>query len=144
MLGCFGLTFVSAILPWVNAEIIVLSLPLLAPSPGALAGLVLVATAGQMTGKCLVYGAGRKGGRFIPERARAATRRWGDLLRANPRRTVFLLLASSVVGVPPFYVMSLVAGALEMRFSVFLIAGTVGRLARFGTLALVPQLFMSS
>lgn len=142
VLACFGLTVLSAILPWVNAEVIVLSLPLLARSPAALAALVLVATAGQMSGKCVVYLAGRSGGQAIPERARMTARRWSDRLRARPRQTAALVFVSSLVGLPPFYVMSLVAGVLGMNFTVYLLTGTAGRLIRFGTLVLVPQFFI--
>lgn len=143
VLACFGLTVLSAIVPWVNAEVIVLSLPLLAPSPAGLAALVLVATAGQMSGKCVIYLAGRRGGQVIPERARITAGRWSERLRARPRQTAALVFVSSVVGLPPFYVMSLVAGALGMNFVVFLLAGTTGRLIRFGTLVLVPQFFIN-
>lgn len=55
---------------------------------------------------------------------------------ANPAA---LVLVSSTVGLPQFYVMSLVAGALRMNFTLFLAVGTVGRLLRFGTLVLIPQ-----
>jgi len=55
MAACFVLAIVSAIFPWVNAEIIVLSLPAVAKSKVDLAVLVLVAAAGQMAGKCAVY-----------------------------------------------------------------------------------------
>ena len=61
-LGCFAYTLVSAIFPWINAELLVLSLPLMASSPTELLALLLVATAGQMLGKCAVYWSGRGAG----------------------------------------------------------------------------------
>ena len=54
-----ALSFVSAIIPWVNAEAIVIALRAIAHSPAQLAGLVVVVTVGQMAGKCVVYFAGR-------------------------------------------------------------------------------------
>jgi membrane protein YqaA with SNARE-associated domain len=142
-LACFGLTVLSAVLPWFNAEIIVLALPAVAPSRSALVALVLVATAGQMAGKCLVYWAGRRGVRRCTPRMSAGVERWRDQidrLRSGPIGLIFL---SSAVGIPPFFVITAVAGALRISFPRFLLAGTAGRLLRFGTLVFVPQLIMS-
>jgi membrane protein YqaA with SNARE-associated domain len=138
-LWVFGLTVVSAIIPWVNAEVIVLSLPAFAASREALFGLVLVATAGQMTGKCVLYWAGRGSDRILPQRANRAVTRWRDRLATRPAKTAALVLLSSIVGLPPSYVMTLVAGALRMNFAVYLAVGTAGRLIRFGALIMLPQ-----
>jgi membrane protein YqaA with SNARE-associated domain len=135
----FCLTIVSAIIPWVNAEVIVLSLPALAASRESLVGLVLVATLGQMTGKCAVYWAGRGSGRVLPPRVDRAVARWSNRLASRPSKAAALILVSSIVGLPPFYVMSLVAGALRMNFAVYIACGTVGRLIRFGSLLLIPH-----
>jgi membrane protein YqaA with SNARE-associated domain len=139
----FALAVASAVFPWVNAEVIVLSLPAVAPSKTALLLLVLIATAGQMTGKCFLYWAGRKGNRVLPGRAGKALARWRERLEARPARAVVLVLVSSVVGLPPFYLMTLLAGALRMNFLVYLTAGTAGRLVRFGALVMLPQLALS-
>jgi membrane protein YqaA with SNARE-associated domain len=143
VLSYFGLAVASAIFPWVNAEVIVLTLPAVAPSRAALVLLVLTATAGQMTGKCFLYWAGRKGNRVLPGRAGKALTRWRERLEARPSKAVALVLISSVVGLPPFYLMTLLAGALRMNFLVYLTAGTTGRLVRFGVLVTLPQLALS-
>jgi membrane protein YqaA with SNARE-associated domain len=142
-LSYFALAVASAIFPWVNAEVIVLSLPSIAPSKAALVLLVLTATAGQMTGKCFLYWAGRKGNRVLPGRAGKALTRWQERLESRPTRAVILVLVSSIVGLPPFYVMTLLAGALRMNFLVYLTAGTTGRLVRFGFLVTLPQFALS-
>jgi membrane protein YqaA with SNARE-associated domain len=56
------------------------------------------------------------------------------------RGTLFL---SSVVGVPPFYVVTAICGTLRMPLHEFLILGTTGRIIRFAALMLLPQLFIS-
>lgn len=142
-LGYFGLAVASAIFPWVNAEVLVLSLPAVAPSRTALFVLLLVATAGQMTGKCVLYWAGRKGNTVLRGRAGEALTKWRQRLEARPSRAVALVLVSSVVGLPPFYLMTLVAGALKMNFLTYLTAGTAGRLVRFGALVTLPQLALT-
>jgi membrane protein YqaA with SNARE-associated domain len=143
VLSYFGLAVASAVFPWVNAEVIVLSLPAVAPSRAALVLLVLIATAGQMTGKCFLYWAGRKGNKVLPGRAGQILTKWRDRLEARPSKAVALVLISSVVGLPPFYLMTLLAGALRMNFLVYLTAGTAGRLVRFGVLVTLPQLALS-
>jgi membrane protein YqaA with SNARE-associated domain len=143
VLSYFGLAVASAVFPWVNAEVIVLSLPAVAPSRAALILLVLIATAGQMTGKCFLYWAGRKGNKVLPGRAGQILTKWRHRLEARPSRAVALVLISSVVGLPPFYLMTLLAGALRMNFLVYLTAGTAGRLVRFGVLVTLPQLALS-
>jgi membrane protein YqaA with SNARE-associated domain len=142
-LSYFGLAVVSAVCPWVNAELIVLSLSAVAPSRVALFILVLIATAGQMTGKCFLYWAGRKGNTVLRGRAAQFLENQRERLAARPLRAVALVLVSSVIGLPPFYLMTLVAGALRMNFAVFLAAGTTGRLVRFSALVVLPQLALA-
>ncbi|HKV98965.1 MAG TPA: VTT domain-containing protein [Vicinamibacterales bacterium] len=137
-LSCFGLTVLSAIVPWVNAEVIVLAFVALAHSPAQAALVVIVATAGQMAGKCVVFWAGRRGERRYA-RASELAARWRDRLTARPWSAVLLVLVSSAIGVPPFFLVTLAAGAVGVNFRRFVIAGTIGRLMRFGSLALLPH-----
>jgi membrane protein YqaA with SNARE-associated domain len=132
---CLGVTTVSAIVPWINAEVVVLSLPAVAGSTPALVALVGVATLGQMAGKSVIYWAARRGVRAPSAAMQARLDDWR--LRLEHRRYALpaLVFVSSVVGIPPFYLMTLLAGALGMSFPLFLVAGTAGRLVRFGSLA---------
>jgi membrane protein YqaA with SNARE-associated domain len=131
-----ALSFVSAIVPWVNAEAIVIALPAIAHSPAQLAGLVVVVTVGQMAGKCVVYFAGRRGVRIGKARMAERLARWQARAASSPSSAIALVAFSSVVGIPPFYVMSAIAGAVVMNLGWFLAAGTAGRLLRFSILAL--------
>ncbi len=138
-LFCFAYTLVSAVLPWINAEALVVSLPLMASSRTELLALILVATAGQMLGKCAVYWSGRGAGSSPPERLEASIERWRGRFARRPSAALGMVFVSSAVGLPPFYVMSLLAGALKLDFVRFLASGTCGRLVRFGVLALCSQ-----
>jgi len=140
ILSYFGLTVASAVMPWFNAEVIVLSMPAVAPSRTVLAILVVIATVGQMTGKCFVYWAGRKGDKALPGRAGVALEKLKVRLATTPSRAAALVLVSALVGLPPFFLVTFVAGALKMNFVTFLTAGTMGRLLRFGALVTLPQL----
>ncbi len=139
LLLCLGWAFLSAVVPWVNAEVLVVSLPAMASSRAELAALILVATVGQMAGKCIVYGVGRRGAAVSSGRILHAVERWRVRAAASPNSPVALVAVSSLVGIPPFFVMSAVAGALKMRLDSFLVAGTLGRLVRFTAIALFSK-----
>src|SRR5262245_54828899 len=112
--GCLGLALVSAIVPWINAEAIAIALPAIARSPAQLAGLVVVVTAGQMAGKCVIYFAGRrglalsesKGARIGSPGMAGPLARWQARAAASPTGAIALVAVSSLLGIPPFYVMS--------------------------------------
>lgn len=138
--ACLALSFTSAVLPWVNAEILVLALPALAGSVPRLALLVGVVTIGQMAGKCLVYQAGLRGLKAPTGATAAHLTRLRGWTQGSAVRCTSLVAFSSAVGLPPFYVTSLVAGMLRLHLGWFIGAGTVGRLVRFGAIAFLPHL----
>jgi membrane protein YqaA with SNARE-associated domain len=136
-LCCFGLTIASAVFPWLSAEIIVLALPAVAHSKWALTGLVLIAVAGQMTGKCLVYWLGSRGARVASVKMTARIERWRARLTRGRWSPVGVVFLSSAVGVPPFFAITAIAGAMKLNFGGFVAAGTAGRLIRFGALVVL-------
>jgi membrane protein YqaA with SNARE-associated domain len=141
--SCFGLSIVSALVPWVNAEAILLAFTASARSWAQLGLLVLVATAGQMIGKCVLYSAARTAARRQPRRVDGRVERWRHRLESSPRSALMLVFVSSAAGVPPFYVMTMLAGACRLGFAGFVSAGTAGRLIRFGALVAVPRLALA-
>lgn len=131
--GTFVVCFVGGLVPVVNAELWLVTVTLLSSSAAPLPLVVVMAAAGQMLAKSLLFVTAR-GAVSVPsrgryrervERARAAIARWR-------RRPALLLFASASVGIPPFYVTTLLAGGLGIRFKTFLAVGMLGRLARFG------------
>jgi membrane protein YqaA with SNARE-associated domain len=140
LLSCYFLSFLSALLPWVNGEVSMLAMAALAPSPFYLAGLVFLASAGQMTGKCILYWTGRgtiqmKGGRIGK-----ALNAWKGRFERSPTKSMGLVFVSAVFGIPPFYVITLLSGAFRLHFGRFIAVGACGRLLHFGILVLIPQL----
>ena len=138
-LWCLVWAFLSAILPWMNAEVLILALPAVASSRKELAMLILIATTGQMAGKCIIYWVALRGTACPSGRIARAVERWRERAAANPSSPVALVALSSLVGIPPFYVMSAVAGALRMNFGSFFVAGACGRLVRFGAVAFLSK-----
>jgi membrane protein YqaA with SNARE-associated domain len=136
---CYLLTFVSAIVPWVNGELAVLSLAALVDSPADLASLALVASAGQMTGKSVLYWAAR-GAAKQPRIQATRLERWRLRFERHPLSAIVIMLVSATIGVPPFYLLTLVAGAMKMNFGGFLAVGTCGRVVHFMLIVFVPHL----
>lgn len=131
----------SAVLPWVNAELLMVALLPTAAAHGKLAALAAAAVAGQMAGKTAIYWMAR-GGTTRVARGRMATQmeRWRPCL-TSPSSAVPLLFASAAIGFPPLFVLTILAGSLQMRFRLFFLASTVGRVVHFGAIALIPALF---
>jgi membrane protein YqaA with SNARE-associated domain len=136
--SCFGLSIVSALLPWVNCEVLLLSMSALARSPLDLVNIVLLTSAGQMAGKCALYWAGRGSLRLPTGRVAKTVAAWRGKFESCPSGPAALVFISSALGIPPFYVITVLAGAFRMRFGTFVALGAAGRLLRFGLLVILP------
>ena len=138
-LTTLGVCVVSAIFPFVNAEIYLLSVVALSPESLALP-LALAATIGQMIGKVLMYTAARSGARLPGEwmnRKLAKAEAW---LREREGIGGIALLSSATTGIPPFYAVTVACGLVRFRFLHFFAVGFLGRLVRFSAVVLLPQL----
>jgi membrane protein YqaA with SNARE-associated domain len=138
-LTTFAVCVAGSIIPLINTEVYLVSAVALSPD-GWVIPLVLAATFGQMTGKVVMYYAGR-GVVHIPyERVRTRMVAMQARLQARPRAGAAVLLASATVGLPPLYVVSIACGAVRMNLLAFFVIGTVGRLVHFAAVAAIPQL----
>lgn len=133
--GTAAVCAVSSLVPLVNSEVFLLVVAT-AASPAQLPALAVSAACGQMVGKAVLYGSGRG---VLPGNMAESSRlgRWKERL-SDGRHAEAIVLASAVTGVPPFYVVSVLAGALRWSFARFLAAGLLGRLLRFGALMTLP------
>jgi membrane protein YqaA with SNARE-associated domain len=138
--GYYPLAVMSVLLPWVNGEPVMLSAVPLARTPLSLGALVVVVTAGQMTGKTVMFWIARKAKGPRAARLDAVLQRWRTHLERRPRSAVGVMLLSSLFGLPPFYLVSMAAGALGVGFGHFVVIGFLGRLIHFDTIAFVPHL----
>ena len=144
--GLFGgaaiVGFIAGMFPIVSIELFLIGVSTwAAPSPLAIVLLVLLGAIGHQIAKSICYFAG--GGMLaLPtgkmkdriERARARIERW------NKRPKVIMFLASTI-GLPPLYPLAFVAGPLmNMRFWMFTAICGFGRIGRFATMMIVPQL----
>jgi membrane protein YqaA with SNARE-associated domain len=129
---------VSSLVPFVNAELLLIGLAVASPAAAPL--LVVVMAAGQMVGKSVLF---LGGGRLTRSTVESRLARWR--LDSRTRRTRAPLIAiSAFTGLPPFYLVSIAAPALGVSFRTFLAVGLAGRLLRFGALVALPQLIAHS
>lgn len=132
--GLLVATAVSGVVPIVNAEILVMAAAAALPAVG-IPLVAAVSTAGQMSTKTSLFAVARWAPSRLPARARGALDRAARRVQERDGAVGSLVFASAATGLPPFYGVSLATGALGMRLSSFLIAGSLGRFVRFAVLA---------
>jgi membrane protein YqaA with SNARE-associated domain len=136
-LATFVWCMTSGLMPIVNAEIFLVGVAALTPS-SRLWVIVAAATAGQMIAKSLMYlvGSGvvrlpfRRERRLDLEAARERVARW--------KNKDLLVFVSAALGLPPFYLISILAGTLKLPFARFFAFGLAGRVVRFSLIVAVP------
>ena len=138
----FAVAILSGLVPVINAEIYLVGVVLAVGGiPEALL-LALIVALGQMVAKVFMYQAalratnlGKRSPRLEPkiQKARAYVEKW----RSKPLSITFV---SATIGLPPFYLVALVAGMLEVPFRAFFVVGLVGRTLRFATIAVIAAI----
>ena len=134
------LSFLSAVFPVISAELAVVGVGA-GMSNANLLLLVLAATIGQMLGKSAMYWLGRRGSALAQGRYAEAMEKWGHRFRGSSKSVNGLVFLSSASGLPPFYVISTLAGAFRTSFVAFLLVGTAGRALRFAAVGMFPMAF---
>lgn len=142
LLGIYGGSFVVSILaglvPVVNAELFLVGLIRLAVADaGQLPGIVIASSVGQMVAKVGMYYAGQGLLELPRGRYKAKIEIVRRKIEAWRTKPYMIYALSAVFGLPPFYLTVLAAGAMKIRFRVFLVIGLAGRLVRFGVIAAV-------
>lgn len=127
-------TAVSGVVPFVNAELLVVAAAAALPGIGVPI-VTAVSTVGQMSTKIVLFALAKWAPSRLPERARAALERAAQKVAERDRAAGSLVFTSAFTGLPPFYGVSLVSGALGVSFGTFVVTGFLGRAARFGLLA---------
>lgn len=142
-LASFAIGVISGVFPLVNAELYLIGLIVTAGVGGPeLAAIAAILACGQMVSHSLLFwtarGAARASGRRPTLEARIARARVRVAAWGNKRRV--LLISSAVLGLPPFMLTCLAAGALAISYRTFVAVGLAGRIARFTGLAMIASL----
>ena len=103
--------------------------------------LIVTVTVAHMAAKALLFVGSGRATVLVPRRRQADVARTRALLERCSALRYVMLLGSATIGLPPFYAITIAAGALRLSLREFLVIGTLGRGARFAMLAIAPQLF---
>lgn len=134
--------FLSALIPVVNIELFLIAAAAIASGSYPVWTLGVVAGFGQMGGKCILYWSGgtavnsRAGRRFSADRVETLRRRMRAM---NPWVLSGFNFVSALAGVPPFFLVSVLAGVIEMKFWQFLVTGLTGRVLRLVAIVTFPH-----
>ncbi|MEP6817530.1 MAG: VTT domain-containing protein [Marmoricola sp.] len=126
----FGM--VSSVIPVFNMETYLLVA--YAKSDNRALTLAVIGSLGQNLGKLVWYYVCRQSldipwfkRRLETPKRQAQFERWGEYIQGRPVLSGVLTFVSALVGVPPFFVMAMVAGTLRMNVMIFFVAGLLGR-----------------
>ncbi len=138
-LTTFGVAVASAVIPVINIEIYLLGASALAPREMVIP-LVVAGTLGQVIGKIALYYAGSGALKLPGKRLQAALTRMHTQMQERPNMGNALVFVSATAGLPPYYLVTLAAGAAKMNLPMFLAVSLVGRLILIAIVVAVPQL----
>ena len=127
----------GGLLPFTPIEPMLIGIAAVTP-PSLLIVVIVVATVRQMASKWALYaGSCRAADALRPDR-RVAVDKAMARLSGTRRRQLLTVFLSAAAGLPPFYVVTVA----RLRLTAFLIAGTIGRAARFTVVMLPPNLHL--
>ena len=141
--GAFVVCLVSGVFPLVNAEIFLAALVIaVAPSHPELFLIALMGTLGQVVAKSAMYWGARGLWNLPLQKYEEKMARWrGRFTRSEPGLSLFIFV-SAFSGLPPFFVVSILAGLFKIPFLRFIAAGMIGRFLRFSIVVWAPALVM--
>jgi membrane protein YqaA with SNARE-associated domain len=139
--GIFLLALLAGFVPFISVELALIVAAAAGTSIGVLLALAAAAAAAQMIGKSCFFLGGRRAFAWNEGRSqRPRIRLPGFVNRVTHRHPVAAatVFVSAATGVPPFAVVSPLAGGWHLRLSSFLVMGFAGKSARFACLVLLP------
>jgi membrane protein YqaA with SNARE-associated domain len=143
--GIFLLALVASFIPIFSVELALIVSAATGTSIGLLLAQVAVAAVGQMIGKSFYFLGGRSAFQLCECRVHARPRGLGSRVlgfvtrKARQRRVaVATVFFSASTGLPPFALVSALAGGWRIRLASFFVWGFAGKSARFAGVLLVP------
>lgn len=137
MLAAFGIGFAFSVLPTGTSELLAIAAGAVTPRAMVLPLLVLL-TLGHVLGKLVWYWLGTLGTRITHPRVQAWITQAHAFNAQHPRLGVGLMLSSAFASLPPFQLLTIGAGIVRVPVVTFFATAMLGRLARFGLVAMVP------
>ena len=129
LLGASLACLAAGVLPWISAEVAVAAAVLLLPRDWWMA-LVLACALAQMAAKAGLYGGARWAPHRLPARATRLLAR-ADRYRDRRGTLAATIFTGALVGLPPFYIVTLACGVLRVPFALYALAGVTGTILRY-------------
>jgi membrane protein YqaA with SNARE-associated domain len=150
--GPYFATFIfsifSALIPFVNLEFYLVVVSAIAPDSWSFLTIILfIATSGHMIAKGILYGTGRGVLNFSLNNDKYGIKQIRELhlkMEKMEGKTNAFLFFSGVTGLPPFYLVAILAGTLRINFWNFFVFGFLGRAIRLAIVLALPQLLKES
>ena len=139
--GSFVVGFVSGLVPFVNVELYLVAISPVA-SREALIPIAVLSAIGQMLAKTILFYAGRGVFKIRLRKIEKKIETVQQKFQEWKGKTDLLIFLSALVGFPPLYATSVVAGAMKLSYPKFLAVGVVGRCIRFAVIVSFPQLVL--
>lgn len=141
-LGTIVFSFLSGMLPFLHAEIFLVTVGALVTSRWKLAGVALLSSLSQMIAKLILYGSGRGVLSLKPLSDKRMARLADIQARIQGYRgsVYWLLFLSAALGVPPLYLFAIVAGMMRLSPLRFFLVAFLGRTLREAVFVFFPQL----
>ncbi|WP_159940718.1 MULTISPECIES: hypothetical protein [unclassified Nocardiopsis] len=141
----FAVALVSGLVPFINIEVYLVG-AVVTLDDGALAAMAVAAGAGQTLGKVPYYYAGRgtlsapwiRRRAQTPGRWAARVEGWRRKAQERPVWGAGLVALSSFASIPPFVVVSVLAGMVRMNLPLFCAVTFATRTARFLIVVFAP------
>lgn len=140
--GTYLFCFMSGFIPVLNAELFLVGLSLTLSKPESVLVLLLAST-GQMTAKAILYLSGKGVLRFSKKRYENKIAEIEAKMEKWESKIDFFIFLSAFTGLPPFYLVVILSGIMNVNFIRFCISGLLGRTLRFGLVMFFPHLFKS-
>lgn len=134
-----AIALIGGLLPASPLEPVLIAIAALG-SPTLTMQVVIVAAIAQMVPKTMLFLGSARAVEAMSPRKRVIVDRVGSRLAGRRWAQIVTVFVSAVVGMPPFYLMTVICGGLRLRLSDYFVAGAVGRTLRYVGLAMLPGL----
>ena len=147
-LATFIFSIFSALIPFLNLEFYLAAVSAIAPESLTFLTIILfIATFGHMIAKGILYGTGRGVLKLSVNNDKYGIKQVKELqlkMEKMDEKTSAFLFFSGVTGLPPFYLVAILAGTLKINFWNFFVFGFAGRWIRLAVVLALPQIIKES